>query len=77
MKHKPPPLGGGCYDYFSTQEGSQVAPEQPVTGKAGTVAFANYDLWHRAMPNQTDKRRYMMKFLYAPDDGTAGTHMGK
>ncbi len=51
--------------YFSTQEGSQVAPEQPVTGKAGTVAFANYDLWHRAMPNQTDNRRYMMKFLYA------------
>ncbi len=51
--------------YFSTQEGSQVSPEQPVTGKAGTVAFANYDLWHRAMPNQTDKRRYMMKFLYA------------
>ncbi len=51
--------------YFSTQEGKEVAPEQPVSGKAGTVAFANYDLWHRAMPNQTDKKRYMMKFLYA------------
>lgn len=51
--------------YFSTQEGSQVSPEQPISGNAGTVAFANYDLWHRAMPNQTDKRRYMMKFLYA------------
>lgn len=51
--------------YFSTQEGSKVSPEQPVTGKAGTVAFANYDLWHRAMPNQTEERRYMMKFLYA------------
>ncbi|MYG00116.1 phytanoyl-CoA dioxygenase [Candidatus Poribacteria bacterium] len=51
--------------YFSTQEGSQVSPEQPVSGKAGTVAFANYDLWHRAMPNQTEERRYMMKFLYA------------
>lgn len=51
--------------YFSTQEGSNVSPEYPVTGKAGTVAFANYDLWHRAMPNQTEERRYMMKFLYA------------
>ena len=51
--------------YFSTNEGSQISPEHPVSGKAGTVAFANYDLWHRAMPNQTDERRYMMKFLYA------------
>ncbi len=51
--------------YFSTNEGSQISPEQPITGKAGTVAFANYDLWHRAMPNQTEERRYMMKFLYA------------
>ncbi len=51
--------------YFSTQEGSKVSTETPITGKAGTVAFANYDLWHRAMPNQTDEKRYMMKFLYA------------
>ena len=51
--------------YFSTGEGSGVSPEQPVTGEAGTVAFANYDLWHRAMPNGSEKRRYMMKFLYA------------
>lgn len=51
--------------YYSTREGSAVSPEQPIVGKAGTVAFANYDLWHRAMPNQSDKKRYMMKFLYA------------
>ena len=51
--------------YFSTREGSGVSPEQPVIGKAGTVAFANYDLWHRAMPNSSEKKRYMMKFLYA------------
>ncbi len=50
--------------YFSTQEGKEVAPEYPISGEAGTVAFANYDLWHRAMPNQTDQKRYMMKFLY-------------
>ena len=50
--------------YYSTREGSGVSPEQPIVGKAGTVAFANYDLWHRAMPNSSKKRRYMMKFLY-------------
>ena len=51
--------------YFSTREGSEVSPEHPIVGEAGTVAFANYDLWHRAMPNSSEKRRYMMKFLYA------------
>ncbi len=51
--------------YYSTREGAEVSPEQPIVGEAGTVAFANYDLWHRAMPNSSEKRRYMMKFLYA------------
>ena len=51
--------------YFSTREGAEISPEQPIVGKAGMVAFANYDLWHRAMPNSSEKRRYMMKFLYA------------
>lgn len=50
--------------YYSTREGSEISPEQPIVGEAGTVAFANYDLWHRAMPNSSEKRRYMMKFLY-------------
>ena len=50
--------------YYSTREGAEISPEQPIVGKAGTVAFANYDLWHRAMPNSSEKRRYMMKFLY-------------
>ena len=50
--------------YYSTREGAEASPEQPIVGKAGTVAFANYDLWHRAMPNRSEKRRYMMKFLY-------------
>ena len=51
--------------YYSTRDGAEISPEQPIVGKAGTVAFANYDLWHRAMPNSSEKRRYMMKFLYA------------
>lgn len=60
--------------YYSTREGAEISPEQPIVGKAGTVAFANYDLWHRAMPNSSEKRRYMMKFLYArmsePEEAT-------
>ena len=75
--------------YYSTREGAEISPEQPIVGKAGTVAFANYDLWHRAMPNSSEKRRYMMKFLYTrmsePQEPTwanketewaNGTHVG-
>ena len=51
--------------YYSTDERGKVCDEVPLTGKAGTVTLANYDLWHRALPNQTDKPRYMMKFLFA------------
>ena len=55
----------------------KISPEQPISGKAGTVAFANYDLWHRAMPNQTDKRRLHDEVPLCPDDRTAGTYVGK
>lgn len=51
--------------YFSTAEGAKIRGEVPLAGDSGTVTIANYDLWHRAMPNQTDKPRYMMKFLSA------------
>ena len=51
--------------YYNTPDGAMVSGEFPVCGKAGTVAIVNYDLWHRAMPNRTDKNRYMMKFLFA------------
>ena len=51
--------------YYNTPDGATVSDEFPVCGKAGTVAIVNYDLWHRGMPNRTDKNRYMMKFLFA------------
>lgn len=50
--------------YYNTPDGATVSDELPVCGKAGTVAIVNYDLWHRGMPNRTDKNRYMMKFLF-------------
>ena len=51
--------------YYNTPDDATASNEFPVCGKAGTVAIVNYDLWHRAMPNCTDKNRYMMKFLFA------------
>jgi HEAT repeat protein len=35
-----------------------------TAGEAGRVVIANYDIVHRAMPNGTDKKRYMVKFLF-------------
>ncbi|MDP7280385.1 MAG: HEAT repeat domain-containing protein [Candidatus Poribacteria bacterium] len=51
--------------YYNTVDGAIITAELPLCGQAGDVTLANYDLWHRAMPNQTEKTRYMMKFLYA------------
>ena len=39
--------------------------EVPVVVEAGTVLMVHYDLWHRGMGNTTDKKRFMMKFMFA------------
>ena len=51
--------------YFSTPEGARIAAEVPLVSAAGSVTIANYDLWHRKMPNHTAHNRYMVKFLFA------------
>lgn len=38
--------------------------EVALDGEAGTVVLVHYDLWHRAMPNETDRKRFMLKFLF-------------
>ncbi|MBM3263296.1 MAG: HEAT repeat domain-containing protein [candidate division Zixibacteria bacterium] len=38
--------------------------EIPLTGEAGTVILVHYDLWHRGTANTSDKKRYMVKFLF-------------
>ncbi|MBI4552293.1 MAG: HEAT repeat domain-containing protein [Candidatus Latescibacteria bacterium] len=48
--------------YYNTGPG--VNPEVPLCGEAGTVTIVHYDLWHRAMPNYSEKKRYMVKFLF-------------
>lgn len=36
-----------------------------LTGRAGTVALIHFDSWHRAMPNLSTNKRYMLKFQFA------------
>jgi hypothetical protein len=39
--------------------------EVPMAVDAGTVLIVHYDIWHRGMGNESDKKRYMMKFMFA------------
>ena len=50
--------------YYETGESAHEQPEIALCGEAGTVTIVHYDLWHRATPNQSDKKRYMLKFLF-------------
>lgn len=50
--------------YYETGESAHQQPDLALTGEAGTVTIVHYDLWHRAMPNRSDKKRYMLKFLF-------------
>ena len=58
--------------YYETHESAHAQPELALCGEAGTVTLVHYDLWHRAMPNQSDKKRHMLKFLFTRlDEPTA------
>lgn len=50
--------------YHNAAPGADLPGEVPLTGDAGTVVLVHYDLWHRAMPNSSDQKRYMVKFLF-------------
>ena len=50
--------------YYDTRDAAHSHDELPLCGKAGTVTIVHYDLWHRAMPNLSHKKRYMLKFLF-------------
>ena len=38
--------------------------ELPLCGTAGTVNLVNFDTWHRATANRSDRMRYMLKFQF-------------
>ena len=50
--------------YYETPESAHSQPELALCGEAGTVTLVHYDLWHRAMPNQSSNKRHMLKFLF-------------
>lgn len=50
--------------YYNSSEQAYEWKEQPLCGRAGTVTIVHYDLWHRAMPNASDRDRFMVKFLF-------------
>ena len=52
--------------YFNNTPDSEA--EVALAGEAGTVVIVHYDLWHRGMANVTDRKRYMLKFLFARMD---------
>ena len=50
--------------YYHSSEQAHRRTEHPLCGQAGTVTIVHYDLWHRAMPNRSDRDRFMVKFLF-------------
>ena len=50
--------------YYDTSQAAHRQPELALSGQAGAVTLVHYDLWHRAMPNPSQRKRYMLKFLF-------------
>ena len=50
--------------YYNSSKQAYRREEHPLCGRAGTVTIVHYDLWHRAMPNASDRDRFMVKFLF-------------
>ncbi len=57
--------GRHYHHHISSDNPAQtVETELPLCGPAGTVAIVHYDSWHRAIANRSDRKRYMLKFLF-------------
>ncbi|MBT3270059.1 hypothetical protein HN371_23130 [Candidatus Poribacteria bacterium] len=50
--------------YLNTRQQLEDEAVTPVAGEAGTVCIVHYDLLHGAMPNTSEGKRYMVKFLF-------------
>lgn len=50
--------------YYTSAAQAHQRKEIALCGKAGTVTIVHYDLWHRAVANQSDRDRFMVKFLF-------------
>ncbi|MDP6037879.1 MAG: phytanoyl-CoA dioxygenase family protein [Candidatus Latescibacteria bacterium] len=43
---------------------TNIRGQIPLTVKAGTIAFAHYDIWHGTAANRSSVKRHMIKFLF-------------
>ncbi len=50
--------------YFNTAEAGTAREEMALPVPAGSVAIVDYDIWHRGTANESDRKRYMVKFLF-------------
>ena len=53
-----------CGGISSSDPAQSTERELALCGPAGTVAIVNFDSWHRATANRSDKKRYMLKFQF-------------
>ncbi len=57
--------GKQYYNTVSDTDPTQSTEQaKTLCGKAGTVTIVNFDSWHRATANRSDKKRYMLKFQF-------------
>ena len=57
--------GRQYYNHISSADAAISTEEElKLCGPAGTVAVVNFDSWHRATANSSDKERYMLKFQF-------------
>lgn len=53
------------YNQISDTDSTRSVEEEiKLCGPAGTVALVNFDVWHRATANISDRKRYMLKFQF-------------
>ncbi len=50
--------------YYNTAEAGAAREEMALPVPAGSVAIVDYDIWHRGTANRSDRKRYMVKFLF-------------
>lgn len=57
--------GRQYYNTVSDTDPAQSTEQaKALCGEAGTVTIVNFDSWHRATANRSDKKRYMLKFQF-------------
>lgn len=59
-------LPGRHYHHHISSDNPALTTETELglCGPAGTVAIVHYDAWHRATANSSERKRYMLKFVF-------------